>query len=72
MRFLKVFLICWFSFYAFYLVLALVLHVSTGYDPTAECAALTTVSGIEAVVSAVIEVCKKNPGKAKQYFRIKK
>ena len=58
MRFLKVFLISWFSFYAFYLVLALVLHVVTGYDPTSECTALTAVSGIEAVVSGVIEVFK--------------
>lgn len=67
MRFLKVFLIAWFSFYAFYLVLALVLHVVTGYDPTAECAALTGVTAIEAAVSGMIEVVK-----AREKSKIKK
>ncbi|MBQ8551732.1 MAG: hypothetical protein IJ428_02835 [Clostridia bacterium] len=58
MRFLKVFLISWFSFAGAFFLLSEILHVITGIDLSAYCTALMGITGLEAVVSGIIEAVK--------------
>lgn len=58
MRFLKIFLICWFAFVAVFFLLTVMLNVFVGIDLSAYCTALMGITGIEAMASGVIEVVK--------------
>ncbi len=58
MRFLKIFLISWFSFVAAFFLLSEILNVMTGIDLSPYCTALMGITGLEAMVSGIIEVVK--------------
>lgn len=58
MRFLKVFLTSWFSFVGTFFVLTVILNVVTQIDLSGYCTALMGITGLEAVVSGIIEVVK--------------
>lgn len=54
MRFLKIFLICWFAFVAVFFLLTVMLNVFVGIDLSAYCTALMGITGIEAMASWLI------------------
>ncbi len=58
MRFLKVFLISWFSFAGAFFLLSEILNVITGIDLSPYCNALMGITGLEAAISGIIEVVK--------------
>ncbi len=58
MRFLKIFLISWFGFVAAFFLLSEILNVMTGIDLSPYCTALMGITGLEAMVSGIIEVVK--------------
>ena len=58
MRFLKVFLVAWFSFAGAFFLLSEILNVITGIDLSPYCTALMGITGLEATVSGIIEVVK--------------
>ena len=57
-RFLKRFLVSWFSFVAAFFLLSEILNVIIGIDLSPYCTALMGITGLEAMVSGIIEVVK--------------
>lgn len=64
MRFMKKLLIVWLSFIVFFLILLVILQTITGYDYSSAYMAVTSVGGVELIITGLIRVAESRAEKA--------